>query len=35
LVSYVVLIGALALWPAWIEHRFTALLDAAQKGLRA
>lgn len=30
LVSYVVLIGSLALWPTWIEHRFTALLDAAQ-----
>jgi flagellar biosynthetic protein FliR len=35
IVSYVVLIGALSLWPAWIEHRFAALLDAAQKGLRA
>ena len=30
LVSYCVLIGSLALWPAWIEHRFTTLLDVAQ-----
>lgn len=30
MVSYGVLIGSLALWPAWIEHRFTALLNAAQ-----
>ena len=30
MVSYGVLIGSLALWPAWIEHRFAALLDAAQ-----
>ena len=30
LVSYCVLIGSLALWPAWIEHRFVTLLDAAQ-----
>lgn len=29
LVSFGVLIGSLALWPAWIEGRFTALLDAA------
>jgi flagellar biosynthetic protein FliR len=29
LASYVVLIGSLALWPMWIEHRFSALLDAA------
>lgn len=35
LVSYGVLIAALALWPAWIEHRFVLLLDAAQRGLRA
>lgn len=35
LVSYGVLIGALALWPAWIEQRFVALLDAAQRSLRA
>lgn len=34
LVSYVVLIASLALWPMWIERHFTALLDAAQKGLR-
>jgi flagellar biosynthetic protein FliR len=31
LVSYVVLIGSLALWPAWIERHFTGLLDAAAK----
>ncbi|WP_213803381.1 flagellar biosynthetic protein FliR [Granulicella sp. dw_53] len=31
LVSYCVLIGSLALWPAWIERHFTALLDAAGK----
>ena len=35
LVSYGVLTGALALWPAWIEHRFVALLDTAQRSLRA
>jgi flagellar biosynthetic protein FliR len=29
LVSFGVLIGSLALWPAWIEGHFTALLDAA------
>jgi flagellar biosynthetic protein FliR len=29
LVSYVVLIGSLAMWPGWIERHFTALLDAA------
>lgn len=29
LVSYVVLIASLAVWPSWIEHHFTALLDAA------
>ncbi len=34
LVSYGVLIGALAVWPAWIEHRFTALLDIAQRSMR-
>ena len=27
--SYVVLIASLAVWPGWIEHHFTALLDAA------
>ena len=27
--GYGALIGSLALWPAWIEARFTALLDAA------
>ncbi|MGD0798366.1 MAG: flagellar biosynthetic protein FliR [Acidobacteriaceae bacterium] len=29
LMSYAVLIGSLAVWPAWIERHFTALLDAA------
>jgi flagellar biosynthesis protein FliR len=29
LLGYGVLIGSLALWPRWIEARFTALLDAA------
>jgi flagellar biosynthetic protein FliR len=29
LVSYGVLIGSLAVWPAWIERHFTALLDQA------
>jgi len=31
LVSYMVLIGSLALWPGWIEARFTSLLDHAQR----
>lgn len=31
LVSYVVLIASLAMWPGWIERHFTALLDAAGK----
>jgi len=31
MVSYVVLIGSLAVWPGWIERHFTALLDAAAK----
>ena len=31
LVSYVVLIGSLAVWPGWIERHFTALLDHAAK----
>ena len=31
LVSYGVLIASLAVWPAWIERHFTALLDAAGK----
>jgi flagellar biosynthetic protein FliR len=31
MVSYAVLIGSLAVWPGWIEHHFTALLDAAGK----
>ncbi len=34
LVSYGMLVGALAVWPAWIEHRFVALLDSAQRSLR-
>ncbi len=34
LVSYVTLIGSLALWPGWIERHFTALLDQAQKAVR-
>ena len=29
MVSYVVLIGSLAIWPGWIEQHFVALLDAA------
>jgi flagellar biosynthetic protein FliR len=35
LVSYVVLIGALALWPRWIEHRFSLLLDMATRSVHA
>lgn len=31
MVSYAVLIASLAVWPAWIERHFTALLDAAGK----
>jgi flagellar biosynthetic protein FliR len=31
LMSYAVLIGALAVWPEWIEGHFTALLNAAAK----
>lgn len=31
IVSYVVLIASLAAWPGWIEHHFTALLDAASR----
>lgn len=30
LLSYAVLIGALAIWPRWIEAHFTRLLDVAQ-----
>jgi flagellar biosynthesis protein FliR len=33
IVSYVVLIGSLAVWPGWIERHFTALLGAAAKML--
>jgi flagellar biosynthetic protein FliR len=33
--SYVVLIGCLAVWPAWIERHFAALLDGAGKMLVA
>jgi flagellar biosynthetic protein FliR len=29
LISYIVLIGSLAVWPRWIEQHFIALLDAA------
>ena len=31
LVSYVVLVASLAVWPMWIERHFTALLEAAAK----
>ncbi len=31
LMSYAVLIGSLAVWPAWIERHFTALLDQAAR----
>ena len=31
LVSYVVLIASLAVWPMWIERHFTALLEAAAR----
>jgi flagellar biosynthetic protein FliR len=31
LVSYVVLLASLAVWPGWIEHHFTGLLDSAAK----
>lgn len=31
LVSYAVLIGSLAVWPAWIERHFASLLDQAAK----
>jgi flagellar biosynthesis protein FliR len=31
MVSYVVLVASLAVWPGWIERHFTALLDAAAK----
>ena len=33
MLSYVVLIASLAVWPGWIERHFTALLDAAAKML--
>jgi flagellar biosynthetic protein FliR len=33
MVSYVVLVASLAVWPGWIERHFTALLDAAAKML--
>ncbi|WP_433964244.1 flagellar biosynthetic protein FliR [Tunturiibacter gelidiferens] len=33
MVSYVVLIASLAVWPGWIERHFTALLDAAARML--
>jgi flagellar biosynthetic protein FliR len=31
LISYTVLIASLAVWPAWIERHFTALLNAAER----
>jgi flagellar biosynthesis protein FliR len=31
IVSYVVLIGSLAIWPGWIERHFSSLLDEAQR----
>jgi flagellar biosynthetic protein FliR len=31
LTSYVVLIGSLAVWPRWIEHRFVQLLDGTSR----
>lgn len=34
IVSYIVLIGGLSLWPLWIERHFTALLDTAQRNIR-
>jgi flagellar biosynthetic protein FliR len=34
IVSYIVLIGGLSLWPLWIEHHFEALLDTAQRNIR-
>jgi flagellar biosynthetic protein FliR len=35
MISYTVLIASLAVWPAWIERHFTALLDAAGKVIGA
>jgi flagellar biosynthetic protein FliR len=35
MVSYAVLAGSLAVWPAWIERHFAALLDSAGKLLVA
>lgn len=34
LVSFVTLIASLALWPGWIDHHFSLLLDSAQKAVR-
>ncbi|WP_419806630.1 flagellar biosynthetic protein FliR [Terriglobus sp.] len=34
IVAYGVLATSVALWPGWIEHHFTALLDAAQRTVR-
>jgi len=31
MVSYVVLLASLAVWPGWLERHFNSLLDAAQK----
>jgi flagellar biosynthetic protein FliR len=33
MISYVVLIASLGVWPGWIERHFTSLLDAAEKML--
>jgi flagellar biosynthetic protein FliR len=35
IVSYVILIGSLAVWPGWIERHFTALLDTAERLITA
>lgn len=34
IVSYLVLVGSLSLWPGWLEGHFRLLLDAAQRGVR-
>ena len=34
LVSYITLIASLAVWPGWIDHHFSTLLDTAQKAVR-
>ena len=35
MVSFVTLIASLALWPGWIDHHFSALLDSALRAVRA